>query len=206
MITKLQSPLVAAGLAMSVSVALGVSMSWRVLAPLLEHVAVPAEPPAQTELKQRGWDFWTIEIDNLSNELKEERARLKKQSELQDQRAARVATEEAELAKIRNEIEALRKEIARKVVEVAGDEMKNIRSLAQTYTNLTPRAAVAIFKEMDDTTAVKIMSLMKAEVVGALFEEMTRTAGTDGVSLARRAAILSEKLRMMKAAKPGAPS
>jgi hypothetical protein len=61
---------------------------------------------------------------------------------------------------------------------------------------------VAIFKEMDDTTAVKILSLMKADVVGAIFEQMSVTLGSDGAPLARRAALLSEKLRLMKATKP----
>ena len=54
---------------------------------------------------------------------------------------------------------------------------------------------------MDDTTAVKILSLMKADVVGPIFEQMSQTANTDGTPLARRAALLSERLRLMKAAK-----
>ena len=118
---------------------------------------------------------------------------------------ARLDAEEKELAKVRLEIEALRKQIADRVIEISADEVKNLRALSQTYTNLTPRAAVAIINEMDDNTAVKILSLMKAEVVGPIFEEMSKTAGTDG-SMARRAALLSEKLRLMKSGKAAAPS
>jgi hypothetical protein len=58
---------------------------------------------------------------------------------------------------------------------------------------------------MDDSTAVKILSLMKPDVVGPIFEEMSRAAGTD-TTLARRAAMLSEKLRLMKSSKPAASS
>ena len=112
----------------------------------------------------------------------------------------RVVAEEKELAKVRADIEHLRREIADKVIEIAADESKNLRALSLTYANLTPRAAVAIFKEMDDATAVKILSLMKAETIGPIFEEMAKTAGADG-ALARRAAMLSEKLRLMKASK-----
>jgi flagellar motility protein MotE (MotC chaperone) len=206
MTSKLQSPIFGAALALVISVSLGVGLSWRVLGPWIQQAAVVPLPELPVELKQRGWDFWTIEIDNLSNELKEERAKLRKQAELQEQRAARLSAEEAELAKVRNEIEALRRDIAGKVVEINSDEAKNVRTLAQTYTNLTPRAVVAIFKEMDDATAVKILSLMKAEVVGAIFEEMSHTMGADGAPLARRAATISEKLRMMKANKTGPSS
>lgn len=201
MIDKLQNPAVAAVLGIFISVGVGVSVSMRVLGPLLAKVAVPHEKKPTEELKQRGWDFWTIEIENLSNELKGERLRLRKEAELLDQRASRIAAEEKELGKVRADIEMLRREIGEKVIEITADESKNIRTLAQTYTALTPRAAVAIFRELDDTTAVKILSLMKADVVGPIFEEMGKTATAEGLPLARRAALLSEKLRLMKSTK-----
>jgi flagellar motility protein MotE (MotC chaperone) len=204
MIAKLQSPVFAAILALGLSVAVGVAVSWQALVPLLANVAVVDPKKVPETLKQKGWDFWTIEIDNLSAELQGERARLRKESELLDQRAARLNAEEKDLGKVRASIEALRKEIADKVIEITADELKNLRTLAQTYSVLTPRAAVAIFREMDDTTAVKILSLMKADVVGPIFEQMSQTANTDGTPLARRAALLSERLRLMKAAKPPA--
>jgi flagellar motility protein MotE (MotC chaperone) len=202
MIAKLQSPFLAAGFSFMLSVAVGVALSWRALGTLFQQAALAAQVAKEpSEMKKKGWDFWTIEIENLSNELKEERIRLKKQSEALDQRAARLAAEEKELAKLRADVEGVRKEIADKVVEISADEMKNIRSLSQTYANLSPRAAVAIIRELDDTTAVKILSLMKADVVGPIFEEMSKPVGNDA-TLAKRAALLSEKLRLMKANKP----
>ena len=198
-------PLVGAVVSVGLSVGVGVFLCFRTLGPLLEAAAAKAAAHVSkdaTELKQKGWDFWTIEIENLSSELKDERLRLKKQADLLDQRAARLAAGEKELAKVRSDVTALRQEIADRVTEISADEQKNIRTLAQTYTNLTPRAVVAIFKEMDDATAVKILSLMKPDVVGPIFEQMAATLGADGTPLARRAAILSEKLRLMKASKP----
>ncbi len=204
MLKKLQSPLLAAALSLGLSLLLGSVLCWRAAAPLLE-LAATARPKPVDDKKAKGWDFWTIEVENLSTDLKEERARLRQQAEQQDQRAARLAAEQRELDKIRAGIDGLRQQIADKVIEITADEAKNIRTLAQTYTNLSPRAAVAIFREMDDLTAVKILSLMKPDVVGPIFEEMSRTAGTDG-PLSRRAAVLSEKLRLMKAAKAPSPS
>ncbi|MCX6954716.1 MAG: hypothetical protein NTV51_21380 [Verrucomicrobia bacterium] len=206
MIAKLQNPAVGAAIGILLSIGVGASSAMRVLTPLMEKAVVHTDKKPPTDLKEKGWDFWTIEIDNLSNELKEERARLKKQAELMDQRAARLAAEEKELGKVRSDIETLRKEIADKVVEINADETKNLRTLAQTYASLTPRGAVAIFREMDDGTAVKILSLMKSDLVGPIFEEMSKTASPDGTPLARRAALLSEKLRLLKAAKQNASS
>jgi flagellar motility protein MotE (MotC chaperone) len=163
-------------------------------------VAAVARAEPITARRAQGWDFWTIEIDNLASELKEEKARLRKQSDLLDQRAARLAADQDELAKLRGSVEQMRREIGERVIEIKADEAKNLRALAQTYGNLTPRAAVAIFREMDDLTVVKILSLMKPDVVAPIFEEMS--AGPDG-ALAKRAATLSEKLRLMKAAASG---
>lgn len=205
MIAKLQSPVAFISASLVLSLAVGVAASWRALSSTLSQVAVVRPKEAPAELKQKGWDFWTIEIENLANELKEEKVRLKKEAELLDQRSTRLAAEEKEFAKIRAEVEAMQKQISDRVVEINADEAKNVRSLAATYTNLTPRAAVAIFREMDDSTAVKILSVMKADVVGPIFEEMSRSAGSD-TALAKRAALLSEKLRMMKSTKSGTSS
>ena len=200
--TKLATnPALVALLGILAGSAVGLFWFWR-SASLLVQAAIEARPaPVVAEGKDHGWDFWTIEIDGLAAELKDEKARLRQQADGLNQRSARLDSEQAELAKVRAEIEAMRAEINRKVIEITADEMKNLKSLAQTYATLSPKAAVAIFREMDDTTAVKILSLMKADIVGPIFEEMAKTQGPDG-PLARRAALLSEKLRLMKATKP----
>ena len=199
--TTLRNPFVTAGMGLILSLAIGLFMFWRTAGVLVvEAVNARAKALAESQpKKEKGWDFWTIEIENLSNELKEERARMRKQAELFEQREARIAAERKELAVMREEIEGLRREIAEKVISIREDEAKNLRALSQTYANLTPRAAVAIIREMDDVTAVKILFLMKPDVVGPIFEEMSKTSGADGSPLSRRAAILSEKLRLMKA-------
>jgi len=201
--TTLRNPLVTAGMGLILSLAVGLFVFWRAAGTLvIEAMEVHAlARAAAAPKKEKGWDFWTIEIENLSNELKEERARMAKQTDLLEQREARLAAERKELGAMREEIEGLRKEIAEQVISIRDDEAKNLRALSQTYGNLTPRAAVAIIREMDDVTAVKILFLMKPDVVGPIFEEMSKTSGTDGTPLSRRAAILSEKLRLMKAKK-----
>jgi flagellar motility protein MotE (MotC chaperone) len=197
----LRNPFVTAGLGLILSLGVGLFLFWRSAGVLVtQAIEIHAKALAESQpKKEKGWDFWTIEIENLSNELKEERARMRKELDLFEQREARLAAERKELSVMRDEIEGLRKEIAEKVISIRQDEAKNLRALSQTYSNLTPRAAVAIIREMDDVTAVKILFLMKPDIIGPIFEEMSKTTGTDGTPLSRRAAILSEKLRLMKA-------
>lgn len=200
MINRLTSPVVTSLIGVLLSVAVGLAATWRTLDALVNQAIVQRANKPISEFKKKGWDFWTIEIENLSSELNEDRARLNKRIAELDQREARIAAGEKELAKIRADLDATQKQISERVIEMSADEAVNLRKLAQTYANLSPRAVVAIIREMDDTTAVKILALMKPDVVGPVFEEMSKTAGADG-PLARRAAVLSEKLRLFKAVK-----
>jgi flagellar motility protein MotE (MotC chaperone) len=199
---KLANPFIAAALGLVLGMGTGLFTFWRAAEVLLEHAArlVPHKDALAAEQRERGWNFWTIEIENLANELKGERERQRKQAEQLERRESQLAAETQELNKVRTEIEGLRQEIATKVIEINADEVKNIRALALTYTALTPRAAVAIIRELDDTIVVKILSVMKPEVVAPIFEEMSRAAGAD-TSQARRAALLSDRLRLIKSTK-----
>ncbi len=199
--TKLaQNPAIVSALAVIFGVLAGILPLWRAGDRLVAQ-AIVAHVEKVKAGKAQGWDFWTVEVDNLATELKDEKARLAKQSELLDQRAARIAGEQQELEKVRASLEGMRKEIADKVIEIQADETKNLRTLSQTYADLSPKAAVAIIREMDDITVVKILYLMKPDVVALIFEEMTKTTDGSGL-LSRRAAVISEKLRLMKSMKP----
>jgi flagellar motility protein MotE (MotC chaperone) len=200
----LLQPALVLALALLSSLAAGFVPLWRAGDALVAR-ALATRPAAAKAQKAQGWDFWTIEIDNLAAELKDEKARVAKQAEQLDLRAARIAAESQELEALRGHVEAMRREIGAKVIEITAYEAKNLRALSLTYANLSPRAAVAIIRELDDATTVKILSLMKADTIGPIFEEMSKTAAPDG-TLARRAALLSEKLRLMKAAKAATAS
>lgn len=202
---KLSKPLIAAVLGVVLGLGTGLFTFYRASSVALEHALklIPHKDKLVNDERERGWNFWTIEIEELANELKGEKERLHKQGEQLDRREAQLVAERQELNKVRTEIEGIRQEIASKVVEINADESKNVRTLAQTYTNLTPKAAVAIIREMDDVVVVKILSVMKPDVVAPIFEEMSRSSGADG-TLARRAATLSDRLRLIKSTKTAA--
>ena len=200
---KLANPIVVIllGLIFGVGTTMGVLM--QASSKLLEGAseAAKARRPAEVAEPEKHWDFWTTEIENLANDLKEERALLKQRSEQLDQREARMQLELQELEKTRQQIEAMRTAIDQRLAEVTAGEATNLKKLAQTYSVLTPKAAVTIFREMDDTMVVKLLALMKPDVVGAIFEEISKQSASDP-ALAKRAAQLSERLRLIKVYKP----
>lgn len=200
---KLSNPLIIIALGLLLGVGTSLFLFWKSAVPLVTAAKVmrakaTVHKPVQPEAP---WDFWTIEIEELSNELKDAKAALKKKEDEVLAREQRFAAEREELNKQRKQIEALRAEIASRIIEVQGDEVKSLKTLATTYSTMTPRAMVPILREMDDATVVKIFSLMKTETVGAIFEELGRQSASDAV-LARRVALISDKFRLLKTKTP----
>ena len=195
----LRHPALAIAAGTVAGVAAGLGWLWRATDAAATRVLAVHAATADARRPAAPWGFWTIEIENLASELKDERARLKQQAEQLGLREARFVAERQELDKVRAEVESLRHQISGRIVEIQESESKNLRTLSQTYAGVSPRAAVAIFRDLDDDTVVKILHLMKSESVAPIFEEMSRQAATDP-PLAKRAAQLSEKLRVASAA------
>jgi flagellar motility protein MotE (MotC chaperone) len=116
--------------------------------------------------------------------------------------AARTLSDRQEVEKIRDEIKELRADLDRRVVEVQQEEVKNLEALASTYSSMPPSAVVPIFKEMEEDQVVKILATMKAKAVGLVLSEMGKAPDKSGEeSTARRAARITDKLRLMKSLK-----
>jgi flagellar motility protein MotE (MotC chaperone) len=190
-------PLFAALLGGALGAAGGLFWFWREAHALVSAVAKARVAEAKEALPQKPWDFWTLEIDNLSNELKEAKARLARREEELARSEARLAAERTELEQVRVQIENQRAAIAERLIEVQADELRNLKTLAQTYGNMTPVSALAILREMDDFAVVKLLAFMKPEEIAAIFEQMGQAAVSDP-ALAKRAAVLSERLRFLR--------
>lgn len=154
-------------------------------------------PPSKLTPPPKLWSFDSEEIEELSTELKAERAKLDTRETDLDKLAAQLKAERAELDKVRTDIKAMREEMSNAIPEVQEAEAKNLKTLAQTYSTLTPAAAVAILRELDEQMGVKILSMMKSEKVGAILGEMARLQDKDD-NMAKRAARISDKLRLLK--------
>jgi flagellar motility protein MotE (MotC chaperone) len=191
--------LVLLGLGLGVGTSLAIF--WSASSRFVARAALAHAADLAAKTPEKPWDFWTIEMENLANDLRDERVRVKQRDDQLSQREARLNAEQQELEKTRKQIEALRAAIDERLIEVTEGEVANLRRLALTYGALTPKSAVAIFREMDDTTLVKLFSLMKPETIGPILNEM----GSDA-TMAKRAALLSERLRLIKTAPKPAPS
>ena len=195
----LSNPLIPLVLGLLLGVGTGVGVFWRearVLATSLRQQQVRGKEPERPE---KPWDFWTLEIENLASELKDVKATLVIREQTVAAREERLAADLRELEKTRQQIDTLRKSVAEGMVQIEAEETKNLKTLAKTYSELTPRAAVGIMQQMDESTVVKILHLMKNDVVSPILQEMGSSADPE---VTKRAAQLTDRLRLVKALKP----
>ncbi len=158
--------------------------------------------PKKTDLPPRIWSFKTEAVDLLISELQAERAKLATDQKDFLAMKNQTAAERAELDKLRTEIKALRDEIDLRIVEVEERELKNLKTLAQTYAAMNPAQAVTIFREMEENMVVKVLSMMKTTVVGPILGEMAKAPDRPGSEgMAKRAARITDKLRLLKPVK-----
>lgn len=192
----LSNPAVVIILAVLFSAVPVLGMIWKETAVIVHTIAEQKAAAIEATRPEKPWDFWTPEVENLAKELTEQRGTLARREAELATREKRLVDEKGELEETRRKIESLRTEIASRLVEVQAQELRNLKTLANTYSKLSPSAAVAIFGEMDDLTVAKLLSMMKPETTTAILEEFSRNpdAAKTGV---KRAAELSQRLRLL---------
>ena len=148
------------------------------------------------------WSFKTAAIDELIAELKNERQSLMEEQKDLASLSSQVTAERQEVERVKAEVAKMRQELDARVVEVAENERDNLKKLVQTYMVMPPQGAVLILRELDEDTVVKILSNMKADRVALILGEMARLVDKNSDEPpSRRAARISDKLRLMKALK-----
>ena len=157
------------------------------------------EVPEKTSMAARMWGFKTEAVEELIKELKSEREKLEAEQKGVLAVQSLNSAEREELEKVRAEIVGMRAEIDQQVVEIQERELKNLKTLSQTYSAMNPSAVVAIFRELDENMSVKVLSFMKADRVGPILGEMSKGVdASTGESMAKRAARITDKLRLLK--------
>lgn len=164
-------------------------------------VEIPEEEPPGIEeiLESRSqaynWYFKTEEIDKFVAELRERETEIEERESNLKALEAHLEIEKEELELLKNEIEKRSKTLSEEITIVRKNEYSNLRNLATSYSNLTPEATVAIFEQMDETLVIKILALMKPDIVAGIFEELARVGSKEPAKV-RMAAKLSEELRL----------
>jgi flagellar motility protein MotE (MotC chaperone) len=192
MLKKLTSPWVSSAIGLICFLAV-TAVTWNAATSNIkaEDEAPDSEQPENSK-NQENWLMSNVEIEALVKELKDEREALnRREKDLTDLRA-RLDSERTELNQLTQTVHQLQKEFDQSVSRVTEEESGNLKKLAKTYSSVEPESAAAIFKQMDDTSIVKMMVFMKEQEAGLILAALARGGETE----AKRAADLTDKLRL----------
>lgn len=159
-----------------------------------------APDPAAEEnaLASTPWDFSAPEVDGLISELKEQKAALAAREKELNEWQARILAEKAELTTVTQQVFRLQAEFNQIVAYVGQQEAGNLKKLARTYAVMPPDDAARILQERDDSWIVRVLMFMSEEETAKLLAALARP----GPENAKRAALLSERLRLSVQAPP----
>jgi flagellar motility protein MotE (MotC chaperone) len=187
MIRLLQSSWTACGIGLVVYLATMVA-AWR------PYVQPPPDLGIEAHARVVGpsWAYDNPEADLLINELKKEKeAFAAKEKDLNDL-ASRLQTERAELNQLTQTVHQVQAEFDRNVTRIHEQESANLKRLAKMYSTMTPEGAATVFKALDDSTLVKVLTYMKDTETAAILEVLAR----QGEAQAKRVAGVSDRLRL----------
>jgi flagellar motility protein MotE (MotC chaperone) len=181
-----------------VALLLNVGLTTWFLLGEVERIAADLKPEEKAVHEDDLWQYWSfhsVELQKAIAEIKRGHEKLDtREAELQELEE-RVTQERSELARLREDVAREREALSRLITKVSEDEAKNLKTLAKTYSELEPTAAIRVFDELDDTFVVKLLSLMKSDTVSNLFDAMIQ-GGNENAQRITRVARLSEMLRL----------
>ncbi len=164
------------------------------------HDELPPLPPSVTPAPSHDpkamWDPRDGEADQLIKELQREKASVADHELRLREWEARLKSEQAELTVVTQRVAQIRTELDKDITRVREDEVANLKRLAKMYGTMEPAAAANVFLEMDESSVVKIMLVMKDSETAPVLDALAK----QGAVGAKRAASLSERLRLAQAA------
>ena len=157
----------------------------------MELVDMIADSGSQPHSKQP-FDPRDAEADTLIKELQREKAAMNSRVTELREWEARLRAEQAELSVVTQRVSQLRNDLDKEITRVKEDEAVNVKRLAKMYGAMDPVAAANIFLQMDESSLVKIMMLMKDGETSTILDALAK----QGEVGAKRAANLTERLRV----------
>lgn len=144
------------------------------------------------------WNFSNPDLDSMVAELKAKKDALDQREQSLNELAARLQAAQQEVFAVTQAVAQLQQQFDANVVRLKSDEAANLRKLAKLHAAMSPQASAAILKELKDEDVAKILAYMKVDEAAAVLQAFSQL----GTNEARRAALLSDRLRRTIAPAP----
>ncbi|MBX3743666.1 MAG: hypothetical protein KF833_00005 [Verrucomicrobiae bacterium] len=148
------------------------------------------------------WEYSNPELEMLTVELTNERSALAERARQLNEFEARLRSEQMELTVVTQAVHRLRQDLDAMLVRVDNEEVANLKKLARVYANMGPEGSVAILRQLDESTIVKVLIYLKEDEIAPILEAFVRL----GEAESKMAASIAERLRVAVFRPPPNPS
>lgn len=134
---------------------------------------------AREENKLKLWDKQVKDFTGLLSQLQTARDQQDMREQQLNALENQLKNEREALDTLKQSIEILQSELERRLVKIQASEIKNLKMLAESYTNMTPESVAKIFTESEESSVIKIMHFLAPETLGAILQVMTKEISKD---------------------------
>ncbi len=120
------------------------------------------------------WDKQLHDFTTLLEALHQAKGYQEERKTQLDKLADQLKNEREALQLFKQSIEILQAKFEEHIVSIKASEVKNLKILADTYTNMAPDSVAKIFAESEETTVVKIMHFISPETLGPIFQAIVK--------------------------------
>ena len=162
--------------------------------------AMIAAAAHKNPLDAPSWQFLNPEFDQWLAEIKQEKASLALREQQLQELQTRLDTERKELTTVTQTVYQLQSEFDKNVLRIKDQEIENVKRQAKVISGMSPEAAAGLINEMPEDVAVQILFTMKPDEASVVLEAFSKL----GKNEARRAALMTERMRRTLPPDPGA--
>lgn len=145
------------------------------------------------------WDFRNPDFEKMVEELNARGEALNQREQALKELETRLQAERQEIASVTQTVLRLQEKFDSSALRLNEADSANLKKMAKLHAAMSPAASASILKELTDGEAAQILAYMKVDEASAVLEAFTKLGKED----AKRAALLSERLRRIVPASPG---
>jgi flagellar motility protein MotE (MotC chaperone) len=139
------------------------------------------------------WKFKNPEFDQWIAQMKDEKETLALREQQLSEWQSRLDAEGQEISIITQTVSHLQSDFDKNIIRFRAQETDNVKHQAKLIAAMSPPGAAALFNELADDEAVRILFVMKTDEASAVLDTMSKL----GKSEARRAAVLTGRLHQV---------
>ena len=139
------------------------------------------------------WKFKNPEFDQWIAQMKDEKETLALREQQLSEWQSRLDAESQEISIITQTVSHLQSDFDKNIIRFRAQETDNVKHQAKLIAAMSPAGAAALFNELADDEAVRVLFIMKTDDASAILDTMSKL----GKPEARRAAVLTGRLHQV---------